>query len=569
MGLAVRAVVVSVMVTMVLVFLLRLGTQWSTRPFLYSRAVLLMTWSFFFIWLVAGRVLFGRALCRLFRQGLFRRRIAVAGASTRAQHVADRLRGEGWMGYEVVGHLTNTREPKIQGEILGSLDALPHLLSELDLDEIWLALPNDEYQTTLNIVVAHYDRPVVWRMTPRHFEELVNRVRVEETEKRIQVHDELLRIHRAIRRDLDLPEARVAFVGSRGIPATWGGVEQYVEAISTRLVARGYQATVYCRPYYMTTQEPFHGVRLRALPTIPTKHLDAIVHTALATAHVILQDDDIVHYQAIGPSLLSLIPRFFGKHTVVTVQGLDWQRAKWGRLARRFLQLGEWASATFPNQTIVVSEALQQHYHQRYGRAAIFIPNGAEPPNRRPPKAIRAWGLEKDGYVLFVGRLVPEKGCHYLVEAFRRVETNKKLVIAGGTSHSDDYVARLQNMRGAERVVFTGYVYDDTLAELYTNAYLYVLPSEIEGRAITLLEALSYGNCVLVSDIPENVEVVQACAHTFHSGDVDDLARQLQRLLDDPVLVETSRKQVQARMATRISWDWVVDETEAVYRSLY
>lgn len=567
LGLALRVALTGAVATLGLIFLLQLGTIKSTLPFLTSRSVLFMIWSFTSTWLVAARVLFGRIVCWLFRQGIFRRRIAVVGTGTQADQIADRLRREIWLGYEMVGHLTTSEKTKLGA--LGNLDALPHLLKDLALDELWLALPDDDYQHTLHIVETCHGLPVTLRIAPRQFKDLVSRVRMAEATESLEIQENLLNLHRVVRRDLDLPVARVAFLGTRGIPATWGGVEKYVEKVSTHLAARGYRATVYCRPYYMTVQGTFQDVRLRPLPAIPTKHLDAIIHTALATAHVVLQDEDIIHYQAMGPSLLSFVPRLFGKRVVVTVQGFDWQFPKWGPIARRVLKLGEWASATFPHRTIAVSETVCRHYEKQYKCPAIFIPNGEDPPDPRSVQAIRQWGLEKDGYVLFVGRLSPVKGCHTLIEAFRQVDTDKKLVIAGGSSHSDAYVTQLQSMPGAECAVFTGYVYGDVLSELYSNAYLFVLPSEVEGRALVLLEALSYGNCVLVSDIPQNMEVVQEDAHTFHTNDVDDLTRQLQRLLDDPALVEATRRRVQARASARMNWEQVVDETEAVYHSLW
>ncbi len=362
---------------------------------------------------------------------------------------------------------------------------------------------------------------------------------------------------------------KIAMVGQKGIPATYGGIERHVEEIATRLVERGHKVTVYSRLYYSHHRGPYRGVDNKRLPSFRTKHFDAISHTALATLHAILAGNDIVHFHALGPSIFSFAPRITGAHTVVTVHGLDWQRGKWGKFASSFLRFCEVPSVRFPNGTIVVSKTLRDYFHKKHGRDTLVIPNGTSPGMNRPVNRIKRWGLDRHPYVLWVGRLVPEKGCHHLIEAFRHVKTDARLVMAGGSSFSDAYVQSLERLReGDPRIKMIGYVYGDVLDELWSNAYLVVQPSILEGLSIALIEALSFGRCVLVSDIPENMEVVEDCAVTFRSRDVEDLRAKLQMCLDHPEMVAATAARCRSLAEERYSWPRLVESTERFYQAL-
>lgn len=361
---------------------------------------------------------------------------------------------------------------------------------------------------------------------------------------------------------------KIAMLGTKGIPATWGGIERHVEEISTRLVAMGHDVTVYCRPYYTTTEKEYYkGVHLKKLPTIPSKNFDAIAHTFLATMHAMLEDYDIVHYHAIGPATLSILARMAGKNTVVTVHGLDWQREKWGKKAKLFLRFGEHASILFPYQTIAVSKFLKDYLEEKYQRPVNYIPSAVTEPVHRAPDKIRAYGIGEKDYILFVARLVPEKGCHYLLEAYERLNPRMKLVVAGGASHSEEYVADLQK-HASDKIIFTGYVYGEILQELYSNAYCYVHPSTIEGLPVTLLEAVAYGNCIIASDIPANTEVVQDAGIIFESQNVDDLCEALHTALDNPILVKQLGERAQARGVAEYNYDSITEKTERLYRAI-
>jgi glycosyltransferase involved in cell wall biosynthesis len=277
-----------------------------------------------------------------------------------------------------------------------------------------------------------------------------------------------------------------------------------------------------------------------------------------------MSDYDIVHYHCLGPALFSFLPRLVGKKTVVTVQGLDWQRGKWGQLASRVLQAGETAAIRGPNATLVVSRTLQKHFLEKYQAQTIYVPNGAKLAVRKTPKRLQEWGLAADGYVLFLGRFSPEKNCHLLVNAFQDLDTEMKLVFAGGSSHSNAYTEALQS-HASDQIRFLPWVSGDDLDELLSNAALFVLPSALEGMSLALLDAMAAGVCVLASDIPENDEVVQGSGFTFKSGDQTDLERMLALLLRNPELRRQAAVRERVRIQAAFRWPYVAQRLEFAY----
>lgn len=354
-------------------------------------------------------------------------------------------------------------------------------------------------------------------------------------------------------------------VGLKGVPFP-AGIENFTEQVGCRLVERGHEVTVYVRPY-VRVGDHYRGMRTKRLPSINTKHLDALSHTFLATLAAAFSGADIVHYHALGPSVFSGIPRLRGLKTIAHVHGLDWQRAKWANLAKRCLRGAEYGAARFPDRTVAISRALKQYFEAKYHRAVDYVPTGVASPVVRLPDAIRHWGLGEENYVLFLSRLVPEKGCHHLIEAFRGLNTRMKLVVAGPESHSAAYARTLREMSTPD-VLFTGAVSGALLEELYSNAYLYVLPSEVEGLPHALLQAMSFGKCVLASDIEANVEAMGGHGVTFPCGDAIRLREELDRLLKDPALVRERARGASAHVDENYSWEVVVDRLESVYRSL-
>lgn len=361
-------------------------------------------------------------------------------------------------------------------------------------------------------------------------------------------------------------------LGLRAIGQGSGGVEKAVEEISTRLAGRGHDVTVFCRARYNRRGlDHFEGVRLVNLPAIYTKHLEAATHSFVAALRT-LRGFDIVHFHAIGPSMFSWLPRLTGQRVVATVHALDWRREKWSGFAKLALRLGARAATTFPQRTIAVSRTIQQFLIERFERDTTYIPNGVTPGEKRPINKLARFGLKGGDYTLYLGRLVPEKGCHLLIRAFRELKTDRKLLIAGGESHSDRYAAELHELaRGDSRIVFAGPLYGEDKDEAFSNASLFVLPSTLEGMPIVLLEAMSYGTPVLCSDIPENMEVVRPAdtspqlASTFPRGDADGLRAAAEACLQSPADIGSRAERAAEHVAREFNWDRIVTQTETVY----
>ncbi len=366
-----------------------------------------------------------------------------------------------------------------------------------------------------------------------------------------------------------MPEAKlkIAFLGARGVIGTYSGIETYYEEVGSRLAARGHEVTAYCRRYFTPDVSSYRGIRVRRLPSLQGKHLETLSHSLLATFECLWRDYDLIQYHAIGSAPLAVLPRLVGRTTVVSVRGLDWQRAKWGGFARFMLQFGEWASARAPAATVVVSETLQRHYQEAHGHHPYMIPNAVIAGKQRPVERLAEHGLEKDSFLLFAGRISPEKGVHTLLEALRPLSRDKKLVLAGGTSYSDDYIEQVKALAWDE-VIFLGRVGREWMEELLTNCYAFILPSVMEGLSIGLLEAVSYGNCIVTTDIPENLEVIGDAGLTFPPGDVEALRAVLDRVLQDPGLVEEYRNRARERTRERPDWDEVARLTEALFLRL-
>jgi glycosyltransferase involved in cell wall biosynthesis len=579
-----RVMAVTAIGSIVVIFLTR-GLARTDASFSFSRPTLLSFWIAGLLFTTAGRVLFGRIQAFLFARGALVRRTLIVGTSAAAAELAERLRVNAWFGGAVAGVAIPASEARLAGagaagpapEVYEDAAGLEALVAKHRADEVFAALRPEATAAVLELLEVCKRRHVALRMLPRDFQMTASHFMVSEVAflEGANRYDILFELYGRVNREVSLEHARIAVVGSKGIPATFGGIERHVAELTGCLVSRGFAVRVYCRPYYSSVSGEYHGVELVTLPTLYTKHLDAITHTLLATCHALFSGVDIIHYHAMGPSVLAILPKALGVRTVATVHGLDWKREKWGRRASAFLRFGEFASATFPDRTIVVSRALERHYAARYNRHVAYIPNGLTPrAPLEPRRIIPELGLRGRDYLLFVGRLVPEKGCHYLLEAFRDVKTDMRLVIAGGSSHSDEYVERLHALgRSDSRVIFTGYVHGDLLTELYSNAYLFVLPSDLEGLSLALLEALSMGNAVVASDIPENEEILLDSdmpprGITFRRGDPRDLRDKLADLVGAPQEAASLRERGRAYVAQTYNWNRVADETAALYRSL-
>jgi glycosyltransferase involved in cell wall biosynthesis len=367
---------------------------------------------------------------------------------------------------------------------------------------------------------------------------------------------------------------KIYFIGQKGIPAIYGGVESHVQELATRLVKEGNEVFVYCRDHYTPKDlKEYKGVKLLHLPSIKTKHLDAITHTFLATLDVLRRDADIIHYHAIGPSSLLWIPKLFKKNAKVlsTFHSDDRKHKKWGYIARKFLGLGAYISVRWPDKTIAVSKYQSKVHGQEFKGELEYIPNGVPAFDKVNPNLItERWGLKGNDYILAVSRLIKHKGLHYLIRAYSILKNvDKKLVIVGEANYTDNYIQYLKNLAGDNKnIIFTGNQTGQALAELYSNAYLFVQPSEAEGLSIALLEAMSYGKAVLCSDIEPNKEAVANIALTFRNKSIVDLSQKLRYLLDHPEITEQMGRKLKDRAALEYNWDNIVKKTIALYESM-
>ena len=369
---------------------------------------------------------------------------------------------------------------------------------------------------------------------------------------------------------------RIAMIGHKRYGSREGGVEVVVTELARRMAALGHEVTCYDRSGadVMTgdaaegREHMVDGVRVVPVKTIDKKGLAALSSSYFATKAAIKDRPDLIHYHAEGPCVPLPLAKRAGIRTVATIHGLDWQRAKWGKLASTYIKMGERAAATKADGLVVLSKSAQSYFHDVYGRTATFIPNGIEPKRPRSANQIKEkWGLDEGSYLLYLGRLVPEKRPELLIDAFKKLDTNKRLVIAGGGSDTSEYEASLRAAaQGDNRIVFTGFVNGEPLAELYSNCYAYVLPSDVEGMPMSLLEAMAYGRCCVTSDIPECADVLAGNGVTFVKGSADSLRAALQGLLADAGRAGALGTAAKAHVEKTYNWDSVVERTLEIYR---
>jgi glycosyltransferase involved in cell wall biosynthesis len=362
---------------------------------------------------------------------------------------------------------------------------------------------------------------------------------------------------------------KIAYIAVKGIPVG-GGIEKLTEEIGARMAAKGHRVTVYSSRDYGSVDGFYRGMEIRTVPSLNTKTLHKLSICFNATLEVMSRREaELVHIHAVGPSLFSIFPRMVGIPTVVQTHGLEWKRDKWGFIGRSFFRLSDYTALFFPNRTTSVSKVQKSYYETRFKKQVAYIPTGVNTVGRSEPDWILKQGLEPERYILFAARLVEEKGAHFLIEAFRHIDSDMKLVIAGDAAYAEGYKKRLRSMVGDDpRILFPGFVTGRPLAELFSNAYLFCLPSTLEGLPIALLEAMSYGNCCLASDIPENLEAIENYGYTFRNRDIESLRCELVELIRCPEKVRRIRKTAREHVLTCYSWDSVADQMEALYREI-
>jgi len=358
---------------------------------------------------------------------------------------------------------------------------------------------------------------------------------------------------------------RIAILGTRGIPASYGGFETFAEHLATRLVARGHEVTVYCRSHYVSPRQlEFHGVRLQVLPTIQHKYFDTVVHTFLSAVHAIPNRFDAALICNAANAPFAPILRFTGTPVAINVDGLEHKRKKWGRLGRRYYRLAEYLSTLLPNEMVTDAQVIQNYYLAQHKAKSTMIAYGSEV-ERRPDRAVvRKWRVEPNRYVLYVSRLEPENNAHLVIEAFKRVRTAYRLLVVGDAPYAEQYINDLKaRARGDKRIIFTGFVFGQDYRALQQNAYCYVHATEVGGTHPALVEAMGYGNCVLTLATPENMEVVGEAGIPY--ADEFDLSEKLQRVLRDGSLVHAYRNRAQLRAQSHYDWDHVVNQYEQLF----
>ena len=370
---------------------------------------------------------------------------------------------------------------------------------------------------------------------------------------------------------------KVAMIGHKVVPSRRGGIENVLTTLCPMLCEMGIDVTCYNRSSDKVENEyvgtvkynMYKGVKIKTAWTLNVRGFAAMIASFTAAISASFKDYDVIHFHAEGPCAALWIPKLFGKKCVATVHGLDWQREKWGKgFASKYIKFGEKILAKYADEVIVLSKSAYDYFKETYNRETTIIHNGISRPDRKDAELItEKYGLEKDGYISVVSRLTAEKGIHYLIDAYSKITTDKKLVIAGDTSDTDDYVRMLkEKAQGNPNIIFTGFVSGDLLKEIYSNAYLNVLPSDLEGMSLCLLEALAYRNALLCSDIPENTSVAEDRAVYFKKGNVEDLAEKLKMLCEDREFVESLRDGADEFILNKYSWQDVARSTYELYQ---
>jgi len=362
---------------------------------------------------------------------------------------------------------------------------------------------------------------------------------------------------------------KIALLGTRGIPASYSGFETCVEQLGKRLVDRGHEVSVYCRTNHINySGTNYLGIRLIKFPAINNKYLDTISHSFISSIHAISQDYDICLYFIAGNSPVTWIPRLTGAKTILNVDGLDWKREKWPRIAKKYIQVSESLASVLPNEFLTDSKVVQAYYEEEYHIKPHYIPYGSEVEIKPPGEFLKKYQLDANQYLLFVGRLVPENNIHHLVQAFRDLDTNMKCVIVGDASYADEYKTSLQHLAGEDqRIIFTGYVFGEGYYELGSNAYIFVETSGVGGTHPAVVEAMAFGNCVVVNNTPENLETIGNAGFSYDGKiGAQSLIEKLGALISDSEIVHAYQNKARVRARMNYSWESVTDQYEELFQ---
>jgi len=363
---------------------------------------------------------------------------------------------------------------------------------------------------------------------------------------------------------------KIAILGTRGIPANYGGFETFAEELSGRLVEKGFFVTVYGRSGYIDKKYDngyYKGVHIRVLPSIKSKYFDTISHTFLSILNVAAKKYDIILICNAANSIFSLIPRIFSKKVVVNVDGVERRRKKWNILGRLWYLFGEIFSCLFPNAIVTDARVIQDYYLRRYRKKSCFIPYGANISKTDNVGLLKKYNLDKNDFFLYVSRLEPENNAHIVIKAFEKVKTDKKLVIVGDAPYSGDYIKKLKETKD-KRIIFTGFIYGEGYKELQGNTYCYIHATEVGGTHPALIEAMGYGNCTIINSTPENLEVIKDCGIIYEKNNVGDLKRKINYAIGNPYIVEKYGMKAMKRIKRYYSWEYVTGEYEKLFSNL-
>ena len=363
---------------------------------------------------------------------------------------------------------------------------------------------------------------------------------------------------------------KIAIMGTRGIPANYGGFETFAEELSTRLVQKGHEVTVYCRSAnydYKSFPQYYKGVRLIVLPTIRHKYLDTVFHTFLSVLREIFEKHNVILICNSANSIFSIIPRAMGKKIVINVDGLEWKRQKWNVLGKWYYRISEYLATLFAHRIVSDAQEIKKYYQKRFKKETFFIPYGAPEGPVSGKTILENFGLTPRKYVLYVSRLEPENNAHLVVRAFEKVKTDMKLVVVGDAPYNTKYIQNLKKTSD-NRIIFTGYVFGEGYQQLQSNAYFYVQATEVGGTHPALVEGMGFGNCVLANDVPEHREVLGDAGIFFMTQKRNDLASKMQFLLDHPEIVKMYQQKAHQRVREKYSWARVADAYEELFRSI-
>lgn len=361
---------------------------------------------------------------------------------------------------------------------------------------------------------------------------------------------------------------KIAILGTRGIPANYGGFETFTENLSIRLAERGHKVTVYGRSGYIKTNEKyFKGVRLRLFPTIISKYIDTPLNTMLTTTHALFQSYDVLLYCNAANAIYTVLPRVFGEKVALNVDGLEWKRAKWGPFGKSVYKISEFLATLLPDSVVTDAREVQRYYQKKFGKNSTWIPYGAPEARIESMDILNQFGLKKQQYILYVSRLEPENNAHAVIRAFERVKTNKKLMIVGDSPFSVDYVRQLKKTKDP-RIIFTGYIFGQGYGEFQSHAYCYIQATEAGGTQPALVDAMGYGNCILANDVPQHREVLGEAGIYFSVKDIQDLATKLQHITDHPAEVKLYSGKALKRVREKYSWDKVTSDYEQLFRNM-